>query len=66
MSINDRKYLAKLLRELVIEGMIKKVSEKRGLYIPKEDFYADPLLDAELFGDDFISKILENLENTKY
>lgn len=59
VTINDRKYLAKLLRELVSESMIKKVGGKRGLYIPKDDFYADPLLDAELFGEDFISKILE-------
>jgi hypothetical protein len=59
VTINDRKYLAKLLRELVSEGIIKKVGGKRGLYIPKDDFYVDPLLDAELFGEDFISKILE-------
>ena len=59
VSINDRKYLANLLKELVNEDKIRKTGGKRGSYVPKEDFYTDPLLDAELFGNDFISKILE-------
>ena len=53
-----------LLTELQKDNQIKKEGGKQGKYKLAQDFFSNPFLDAELFGHDFISKILQPGEYT--